>query len=860
MKLTIPELSLVALIGASGSGKTMFAKKHFLPTEVISSDYCRALVSDGEASEATAPAFEILHFIASKRLRFGKLAVIDATNVKKEDRAFLVNVARDNDCLPVAIVLNMGEKLCLERNAARTDRRLPERAISLQSRNLRQSVKKLGKEGFRYIYILNTPEEADAVEIVRQPLWNDRRSEHGPFDIIGDIHGCFDELMGLLKKLGYTVEERERRYTLRHAEGRKALFLGDFADRGEKNAETLRFVMDTCEEGSALAVCGNHDAKLLSWLNGKNVHISHGLDKTISEIEEKPKEFSERLKTFLSGLVGHYVLDGGRLVAAHAGMKEAYQGRASRRVREFGLYGDTTGETDEYGLPVRLDWAGEYRGKALVVYGHTPLEEASVINNTACIDTGCVYGGKLSAYRYPEKEIISVPAAAVYYESVRPFLENKTPAASNNDDLPDISDVLGKRIINTRLTKNIPIFEENSAAALEIMSRFAVNPRWLIYLPPTMSPCETSQSADYLEHPLEALSYFSSRGVGKVVCEEKHMGSRAVVIVCQNEEIAAHRFGVNDGTFGICYTRTGRRFFDSAPLEVEFLERIRSRLFSTGFFEDFNTGWVALDCELLPWSAKARQLLKQQYAPAAAAGIRFLHAAEDALRLSLKRSYSSAEVDASVSGQPLDLAALLKYFEERSVALEKYRDAYRIYCWEVDGLSGIKLAPFHILAAENAVYADKSHVWHMDNISKYLAEKDKMIISTPYITVDTTNEADIVRAADWWLELTERGGEGMVVKPFNFIAEGYKGLLQPAVKCRGREYLRIIYGPEYLLEGNLPRLKSRSLSHKRNLALKEFSLGIEALERFVRKEGFHRVHECVFAVLALESEPVDPRL
>jgi protein phosphatase len=375
-----------------------------------------------------------------------------------------------------------------------------------------------------------------------------------------------------------------------------------------------------------------------------------------------------------------------------------------------------------------------------------------------------------------------------------------------------------------------------------------------------MSPCETSKLDGFLEHPLEAFSYFSSRGIGKVVCEEKHMGSRAVVIICRSADTAEKRFGVTDGSSGICYTRTGRRFFDDDSLEEEFLGRIRGQLEGRSFFKDFNTEWVILDCELMPWSAKAQALLKQQYAPAAAAGIHGLQAAIAALRPAAERSYETREVDSRVSGQNLDLKGLLGYFEEREAALERYAEAYRVYCWHVDGLDGIKLAPFHILASEGGAHTDKGHTWHMENISKYCAGGDPLLIPTPYFEVDTTSEASISEGVRRWLELTEKGGEGMVVKPSEFIANGHKGLIQPAVKCRGREYLRIIYGPEYMLAENLPRLKSRSLARKRTLALKEFSLGVEALERFVRKEPFYRVHECVFAVLALESEPVDPRL
>ena len=279
------------------------------------------------------------------------------------------------------------------------------------------------------------------------------------------------------------------------------------------------------------------------------------------------------------------MLDDGKLVVAHAGMKQEMQGRGSERVRDFALYGETTGETDEFGLPVRFNWASEYRGQAMVVYGHTPVPEPEWLNRTVNIDTGCVFGGKLTALRYPEHEFVSVPAARTYCEPARPFLPAESPtqklsAQQAHDEVLDAEDVLGKRIIPTRLRGNVTIREENAAAALEVMSRFAVDPRWLIYLPPTMSPCETSREAGLLEHPAEGFAHYRAEGVPRVVCEEKHMGSRAVVVVCRDEQAARDRFGVATGETGSVYTRTGRRFFNDLELEAQFLDRVRQALTS----------------------------------------------------------------------------------------------------------------------------------------------------------------------------------------------------------------------------------------------------------------------------------------
>ncbi len=861
MKILVPELALVLLIGPSGSGKSTFAKTHFKATEVISSDFCRGLVSDDENDQtATKDAFDVLHYIAAKRLAAGKLTVIDATNVQANDRKQLLMLAREYHVLAVAIVFNLVEQVCQERNKARSDRNFGSHVVRRQISQLRRSLHDLRGEGFHNSYIFTSPQQVEPVEIERQPLWSNLKKEHGPFDIIGDVHGCFDELEQLLKHLGYEIElevqrdahgESVERYRMKHSHGRKAILLGDLVDRGPASQKVLRLVMDMVADGCALCVPGNHDMKLMRKLRGRDVKITHGLAQTLEQLEPETPAFRERIVTFLDSLISHYVLDDGKLVVAHAGMKESMQGRSSRAVREFALYGETTGETDEFGFPVRFNWASEYRGKAAVVYGHVTVPEPEWLNKTINIDTGCVFGGKLTALRYPEMELVSVPAGRIYCEPPR-LLNMEVPltpaltAQQQNDDMLDMEDVSGKRIIATRLHHSITIREENALAALEVMSRFAADPKWLIYLPPTMSPCETSREPGLLEHPTQAFAYYQHEQVARVVCEEKHMGSRAVVIVCRDEDAARRRFGVTGEGIGICYTRTGRRFFEDAALEQELLARVRSTLDKTGSWEKFATDWFCLDCELMPWSIKAQSLLLSQYAAVGAAS-----------RAALGDSVVALE---KASAQGSDTAALLEQFRTRQQLADRYVEAYRHYCWPVQSLDDLKLAPFHLLATSEHVYSDKTHVWHMDTLAEICKADEQLLLATPYQVVDVNDAANMMVGIDWWKELTERGGEGMVVKPYDFITKGAHGVVQPAVKCRGPEYLRIIYGPDYDLPHNLERLRFRGLGRKRSLALREFALGMEGLERFVHAEPLRRVHECAFGVLALESEPVDPRL
>jgi protein phosphatase len=846
--IKIPELCLVALVGVSGSGKSTFARRHFRPTEVVSSDFCRGLVADDENDQtATGAAFELLHTIAAKRLVAGRIVVVDATSVRPEDRKPLVELARRHHVFAIAVIVDVPPELCQARNETRPDRDFGPHVIRNQRSALRRSINNLHREGFKRVYTLRGTDEVDAAVVVRERLWTDRRDLGGPFDIIGDIHGCHRELVALLSALGWTVALDGTDAT--HTDGRMAVFLGDLVDRGPATPAVLRLVMNLVAAGRALCIPGNHESKLQRALAGRNVTVSHGLAESLEQLAAEPPEFRAEVERWIDGLVSHAVLDGGALVVAHAGLPESMHGRASGAVRSFSFYGDTTGETDDYGLPVRYPWANDYRGRAAVVYGHTPVPEAIWVNGTICIDTGCVFGGALTALRWPERELVSVPAAAVYYEPTKPLavpIGARRADAREHDEL-DLDDVVGKRIIETRLNGTVTIREENAAAALEVMSRFAIDPRWLVYLPPTMAPPATSQLPDLLEHPAEAFDAFRREGVTRVVCEEKHMGSRAVVVVCRDREAAARRFGVVEGTStGAIYTRTGRAFFRDPAIEAALLDKVRAAFDNTALWGELASDWAVLDCEMLPWSAKAEELLRTQYASVGAAARATLRA--------------EAAVLAATASRVEDALMLASRAYERLSMADLFIDAYRRYCWPVDGLDGMALAPFQLLAAEGKVHALTAHPWHID-VARRLAEADPTTFRvTSTIEVDLDDPASQASGAAWWEDLTAGGGEGMVIKPLDVLAGNGSRRSQPGIKCRGREYLRIIYGPEYTSPAQIDRLRERGLGHKRSLAIREFSLGIEALERFVAGEPLYRVHECVFGVLALESEPVDPRL
>ena len=830
-EISVPTMGLVLLVGVSGSGKSTVGRRHFKPTEVISSDFCRALVADDETDQAATPdAFDVLNYIVGTRLRRGLLTVVDATNVQGPARASLIKLAKEHDVLVDAIVLDVPDSVAVERNRQRPEREFGPQVVTRQQRDLRRSLGRMRKEGFRRVHVLRGVEEIENVSLSRERPWNDRRHLHGPFDIIGDVHGCASELHTLLGKLGWSITYDAAGHAVdaSHPEGRTAVFVGDLVDRGPDTPGVLRLVMGMVASGTALCVSGNHEAKLVRAMKGAKVQVRHGLAESLEQLAGEPEDFRASARAFMDGLISHFVLDDGRLVVAHAGLKEAYHGRSSGRVRSFALYGDTTGETDDYGLPVRYPWAREYRGQATVVYGHTPVLEPEWINNTICLDTGVVFGGHLTALRYPTREIVEVPAEREWYAPARPL----AGAVDREPTAFSIDDVIGTRWLTTATAGRVKIPEENAAAALEVMSRFAVDPRWLIYLPPTMAPAQTSKRPGFLEHPEQAFAEYAAAGVTEVVCEEKHMGSRAIAVIARDEIAAEKRFGAADGTTGVVYTRTGRSFFPDGGALVD---RVRSAV--APLFEELDTDWLALDCELLPWSAKAMSLIRDQYASVGAAAREALPAAADVIDAAAARG--------------LDVAALGDRVMRRAENAEAYRQAYAAYVRPTEGLSGVTLAPFQILAAEGRPLAViESHRWHLETIGRLT---DPLITHTRHRFVDLSSEEQKADAIQWWLELTGSGGEGMVVKPL--VAAGRS---QPGLKVRGREYLRIIYGPDYT--DSLDVLRDRALGRKRNLALREHGLGLEALTRFVAGEPLWGVHQMAFAVLALESEPVDPRL
>ncbi|MFJ7935895.1 polynucleotide kinase-phosphatase [Sporosarcina sp. NPDC096371] len=863
MKIIIPYSGLVLLVGVSNSGKTTLLNKwveqqKILPSEVISSDRYRAIVGDKEfigwterpKDEAdslmdeyqaiSAEAFNMIDRVVAARCRLNKVTFIDATHLNPDDRKKYIALARKQNVPAVAIIMDVPLETLLERDEQRDNPR-GKRRVKQQFQTLKREMRFIKKDGFTSVYFTDSLEE---IELVRRnnPLMID--VGHG-IDIIGDIHGCYDEMITLLAKLGY---ERNDEGLFVHPLGRVFLSLGDVMSRGPKSLQTMLFFQQHVEKGLAYMIDSNHGWKIARWLDGRNVTLHHGDEKVEADFAEYEMKYGaeqaadtkQLLKEFLLQAPSHYVIVKNGVqtaVCTHAGIRDELIGKQSPEVEDFCRYGDTDGFTEQ-GKPLRKDWTIHHKGSTLIIWGHDPKPQPLVINHTINIDQGVVFGGKLTAYRYPEKEFVSVTAMHDYSgvddNPLKEWEEKRL-------DPPNIGKFINGYAVRTEQLGAVKIHQDIVKPAIDTISHYTVPIEQLLYIPPTMSPTPvTSSEPDYLEHPKEAIDYYRSHGIHTMIAEKKHMGSRAVLLLFKDVESA--KKAVGSETLGIIYTRTGRRFFDKQT-EVEIVLKLNEELMNKGYFEKYQTDFVLLDAEIMPWNLKAKELISGQYA----------HVAENAIidRAKLKEKLEI------VTGADKDLNRWLEEVKRKFENAKTFKEVFQQYCWDTEGTKTIQIAPFHVLAHSNETFFNKMHTWHMA-MNKEFAADSSIFVSTEFRVIsDEESEQETIA---WWEGMTAEGHEGIVIKPETFIAFNKGKLLQAAIKVRGRRYLNIIYGMDYLAPDNLERLKKRNTGKKQKLALKEFALGVEGIQRFVNGESIERVHECVLATLALESDPVDPRL
>ncbi|WP_407270560.1 polynucleotide kinase-phosphatase [Radiobacillus sp. PE A8.2] len=863
MRLQLPHAGIVLLVGPSNSGKTTLLRtlvkdNKIEDSEIVSSDQFRRLVSNVDFIDWSArpkdeadrifetyqmiskEAFAMMDTLIEARCRLNKLTFIDATHLYPDDRKRYVALANKHNLPIVALVLDVDVDTLKARDESRDDSRGKNR-IKQQYQVFKREKRFIKKEGYRSVFFIK---DTTDLNLVRQnnPVEQDIGSG---IDIIGDIHGCYDELIQLLETLGY---EQNQAGLYEHPDGRTFVSIGDVMSRGPQSLDTMLFFLRHMEHKLASMIDSNHGWKIARWLDGRKVTLSHGDEKVAEEFavyeqkhgKKQTEAIKEKIKDMLLEAPSHYVFKKNgvdTLVCAHAGIKDAFIGKTSYQVSDFCRYGDTDG-TDDNGKPIRKDWTTGHQSSALIVWGHDPRPHPLEINNTINIDQGAVFGGKLTALRYPEKAIVSVNAKENYSGTDdHPLSEWERKRL----DPPNIEKYIHGYAVDTKAIGNIRVQKEFVKAAIDTTSHFTVPLEQLVYIPPTMTPTpQASALNDYLEHPQEAIDYYRSHGVEKMVAEKKHMGSRAVLLLFKDREAAKKWIGFD--TLGVIYSRKGRRFFDD-HIESQVIEKINKDFVANGYFDKYDTDFVLLDTEIMPWNLKAQQLISSQYA----------HVAENA---SMDRKQLVDKLMAASSNNE-ELATWLAEYQQKLAHAEVFEKVFQKYCWDIEAISDIQIAPFHVLAHSKQTFFHETHVWHMEK-NREFANISNLFVETEFKCIDDqTSEAEVIQ---WWENMTREGHEGIVIKPEYFITRNKGKLLQPAIKVRGRKYLNIIYGMDYLLPENLSRLKSRQTGKKQKLALKEFALGVEGIQRFVERESLDRIHECVLATIAMDAEPVDPRL
>jgi protein phosphatase len=860
MEIRLPEFAFVALIGTSGSGKSHFAAQHFNPGEIVSQAQFEAMTGDDGTDEGLhAETIALMHQAIEIRLRHRKATIVDATLLKPQDRAELRRLARKYHVRLAAIVLDTPLETCIARNTERLgspDRQL----IRAQAQLMEQTASYLKEEGLRPNYQIR-PEDVE-IEIVRYKAASDRREVTGGLDLIGDVHGCLSELLALLDRLGYEVSATEiaspevdphgaalpklgrHKISLHHPRGRRLVFVGDLCDRGPDSPGVIRLVMDAVAQGMALCVPGNHDDKLMRKLSGNNVQLKHGLEKTMAQLEGADPAFLEEIRAFIDGLPSHLELDGGQLVVAHAGLKAGMHGRHSGEIHSFCLYGETTGETDEFGLPVRQNWAADYDGQALVVYGHTPIPEPSWQNNTVNIDTGCVFGGELTALRYPERSTIAVPAQTIWCQPSRPMhwigVQKSTQAVDHSISMATISPQM---LVSTSDGYNLNLDEATYTHLLAHVSERAVHARWLLYAPPSYGPPTVSPIAGLLEHPAQAIDYYRKKSVTLLAARPMLHGTTVTIVLCRDAAVATQRFGLDNQGIGAIYTRSGRPYFGEVAETQLRLGQMARALEAADVWSLLKSDWLCLEAVVVPIGHKAPAFVPQVYAEVAATGLHSVERAQAKLEMAKARGLA---VDDSLQRLALE-----------KQSLQAFREAYR-------QMAGPEIAEpqFHLqqlLAVEGQVLLGKSQEMQQALLAPIAAALGSAFVAATLLQADLDSESSLRALTAWWENHNLQGGAGLMIGPLEMMVAREGEMMQPWIKVRCPEYLRLRYGPAYDAPATMQALQDRNLRLKRETVVRSYSLAREGLRRFVGGQPFDEVFQCIFTTLGLEMAVVDAR-
>jgi len=840
MEIILPEIALVVVLGPSKSGKTTFTRKHFAPSEVFHLDEIHEhYAPERKGSDTEADDLDTFHFLLEKRLKQGLLTVIDGSFITQSSRKKMREIARRYSTQLIGIWMDLPESELVSRHT-QGDSMAKAR---LEMARLQAHADKFQLEGFKQVYRLDTQADIDAVDFVRTQFSCNQRALSGPFDVIGDVHGCLVELESMLAQLGYVQAEGAPTY--RHPDGRTAIFVGDLISRGPSSLATLAIVRAMVAHGSALSVKGNHETDLLSAMQGQEINLHNGLQPTLDQVAQLPAEEQEQILAFIDQLPFHLLLDEGKLAVAHGGIKANMQGRESADIESFNLYAESGGPSNHWGMEIKPTWALEYEGNATVVHGHLPVKTATWTKQVLNLDTGCVYGGHLSAFRYPEREIVTVKADQEYAT----FVDTSPPedGLANPEIRPhqsvDFARITGRNLVSTSAQYYISIKDDIAPTVLDHLVQNGTHPGQLVYLPPLLSPTKSSSIPGYLEHPREAFNYYAKKGLSEVIVEEMQGGAKTTILLAKDQQTAYKKLCISDKSLGIAINSLGSYSFQNEAIGNTFIERFHSLVTELGIWETLSTDWICVEGELLP-SSNHWQGMEDHFQRMQAGGSAVFPAGIAALE--------------EAQTQGVDVSDLLNRTLKRQEKNKQFNRQLETEGKAPERLEDYRFVPSFLLASEGDLHFEKQLSWHFE-WWKNCQERDALFQPSVWQLVSLNAEVEKQAIVSRFETLSDEGKPGMLMRPPQLIIDAGSDLIQPGLKIRGKEYLRLVYGPDYDLPELLEVHRKRRLKEIRQLTVRQLALGYEGLKSFVNHKDVNASYECIFALLCLQCTDVDPR-
>ena len=829
MILQLPEFCAILLLRPQATAPN-FAATHFPADTILSTQFFQDLIAPPH-TPPDADALGLLQQTLDHRLKNRLTTLIDLAPLEQSERQAFRSSARRHNAPLIAIVLDLPAPAHLN----------PEQRSqwTLENSRIQYTLPLLEPEGLAQVFHISDEATLTRLQVQWQPFPCSRLQEPGPFDIIGSPHGCHAEFISLVQKRGYQSTGTPGQNILHHPQGRKLIVLGDLADRGPEGPRLLGLLMRTQQAGHALVVCGNQDRRLLHLLQDQLPEDSIGFEHLIPWAADLPQEERQPLIDWLQALPDHLVLDGGKLVAVHGGIQKKMLRRQSPPVSAFCRFGETPAETDHFGFPTLTAWTGDFEQGPLVLYAHQAQPEPVWINKTLNLDTGCVFGGKLTALSYPELELHSQPAQLIYHPPILPpqAQATQTQAAQDPYTLPyDLFN--GRFLVQTSLRYSFGLDDQQVSAAMEMLHTETVSPRWLIYLPPSMSPPQPATEPPYLEHPNEGFSYYEKKGQSELIVQEKVDGVRAILILCKDAQTAKTHFGSQDHRLGRIYSRYGRPLLPDAE-EKAFLENLSQAATAANLWTALGTDWLCIEGQLSPTA----HFLPQQTAT---------HQ-----RIATLLGHAFPHMQGTFQQSPITDPEFLA-LRARIIAWQQPLQAYTTHLPTSD--PDWTFVPYHLLASASALYFDQTHAWHLAHLERLCQHTTYHLRPLQWQQIDLSDHQARHKIIEWWHHLNATSKPGLIMKPLHFETIVGNEPIQPAIKVRTHEALRQTYGLEFDQPEALNHHRSRSLKDRRELAVRQYALGKEALQRFQARQPFAEVLQASFCHLAISTTDKEPLL